>query len=115
MTRYLPAFVWLLIITYLSTSPGISLPAFSLFSADKLAHAVVYGMLVVLLWFGHRRQHDLGKYWGISVFLGATLYGAFMEYIQATYFPGRSFEFDDMIANAAGAAAGWAIGKWRFG
>ncbi len=115
MTRYLPALVWILTITYLSTNPGVSLPKFSLISADKLAHAVVYGILVALLWFGRRRRNDLGKYWGVAVFLGAAAYGALMEYIQATYFPSRSFEFDDMIANAVGAAAGWAIGKWRFG
>jgi VanZ family protein len=36
------------------------------------------------------------------IFLLATGYGAFMEWIQGTFFPNRSFEYDDMIANTAG-------------
>ena len=114
MKSYLPALGWVVIITYLSTMPGANLPKIALFSADKLAHAGVYAMLVFLCWFGHRKRNDLGLYWGLATFLAAAVYGALMEWIQATFFPYRAFEYDDMIANTVGAAIGWALGQWMF-
>jgi VanZ family protein len=116
MRSYLPALLWLLIITYLSvTSRRLPVPQFQLLSFDKLAHAAAYGLLVLLLWFGHRGRADLGRYWGITVFLGASVFGAVMEWVQATWFPHRFYELDDMIANVIGAAAGWFIGQRWFG
>jgi VanZ family protein len=90
------AMLWLGIITWLSTAPSIQLPSFSLLSADKLAHAACYALLtLLLLWAGPPR-------WWLMP-LCASLYGAFMEWVQATFFPSRFFEYDDMLANAIGA------------
>lgn len=116
MKSYLPAFIWLLIITYLSvTSNRIPVPQFQLLSFDKLAHAAAYGFLVLLLWYGHQGRSDLGRYWGIAVFTAASAFGAMMEWVQATWFPHRFYELDDMIANVAGAALGWMFGLRWFG
>lgn len=100
------AFFWLLAITWLSTRGGISLPGFSLIATDKLAHACSYGLLVWLILLS-------AKHRSTSLFVGvwafASLYGAFMEWIQYSYFPNRFFEVDDMLANAIGAALSAAV------
>jgi VanZ family protein len=108
---FLPAFVWLMIITKLSTMPGLQLPKFELISMDKLAHAFVYAVFVWLALYGisknKGRKPTLNE--GFIAFFVAASYGAFMEWVQGTFFPGRFFEYDDMLANAFGAAVAWAI------
>jgi VanZ family protein len=111
---YLPGLLWLLFVTGLSVMPGVQLPQFRLFSADKLAHAFVYGMLVLLLAYGFRRQRGelpLFRPAGLFFVLFSSGYGALMEWVQWAFIPGRFFELDDMLANALGALLGWAI--WR--
>lgn len=102
---FAPAAIWLTVVTFLSTSGGVQLPKFNLFSADKIGHAGAYAVLVWLLlwgiWKSKNREALSAEKW--LVFALATGYGAFMEWVQGTFFPGRFFEFDDMLANAAGA------------
>lgn len=105
------AFIWLLLITWLSTSPGVSLPGFTLISSDKLAHAAAYAVLTWLLLQGlpnaFKRWNRLPRHAWLCGF--AIAYGALMEFVQATFFPYRVFEFDDMIANAIGALGAWSV------
>lgn len=108
----LPALFWLVIITILSTRGGVQLPKFDLIGADKLGHAAAYCLLVWLILFGAARSGRTGFLWGLGAFLFATVYGIFMEFIQLNFFPGRFFEYDDMLANAIGALLGWAAFNW---
>lgn len=88
------------------------MPDFDLFQVDKLGHATAYGLLVWLTLWGIYRMHpaENGQWWrGFFVFLFASGFGILMEFIQLTFFPDRHFEYDDMLANATGAAAGWLI------
>lgn len=102
---FVPAAIWLVIVTYLSTSGGVPLPKFDLFSADKIGHAGAYAILVWLLLWGIWKTKNREATGGekFLVFALAAGYGAFMEWVQGTFFPGRFFEYDDMLANAAGA------------
>jgi VanZ family protein len=115
MNRYfLWAGAWLALVTYLSTMPSVALPKFDLFSADKIAHLGVYAILAALLvaaWRVYRNGRLSGRAtWGI---IGATAaYGALMEWVQLTFFPGRMAELDDMIANAVGALLGAGVVGW---
>lgn len=106
---YLPALLWLLLITGLSVMPGVQLPAFHLFSADKLAHAVVYGVLTWLLLRANTRTRQAPLSFGkeIVVLCLSTIYGVFMEFVQFAFIPGRFYEYDDMLANAFGSVMGW--------
>jgi VanZ family protein len=119
LRHFLPAIAWLIFITIVSTRPGLWLPTFNLISTDKLAHAFVYFVLTLLLLWGWDRYQTSQKApvpshnaSGLYAFGLAGGYGALMEWVQGTFFPGRSFEFDDMIANAVGAAIGWAGYRW---
>ncbi|MCB0533252.1 MAG: VanZ family protein [Saprospiraceae bacterium] len=108
-TKFLPAILWLAIITYLSTQGGISVPEFNLIQMDKVGHATAYCLLVWLLLFGWYRFEPGRATWavGLLVFLAASGYGILMEFVQFTWFPNRHFEVDDMLANAFGAAIAW--------
>ncbi len=108
-TKYLPALIWLIIITFLSTQGGVSVPDFKLIQMDKLGHATAYALLVWLLLFGWYRLGPNRVEWtvGLSVFLAASGYGVLMEFVQYSWFPNRHFEVDDMLANALGAATAW--------
>ena len=102
---YLPALIWLVIITWLSINSGTPMPKFDLFSADKLFHAAAYALLTLLILWGRSKSGPtpVPLYQLALIFVLVTGYGAFMEWIQGTFFPNRSFEYDDMLANASGA------------
>jgi VanZ family protein len=111
--HFFPAFAWLVFVTVLSTMPGVQLPRFNLIGTDKLAHAFVYGVLVWLILRGVARAGMRISLWmGLAAFACSAGYGAFMEWVQGTFFPGRFFEWDDMIANTFGAAVGWLVSRW---
>lgn len=102
---YLPAALWLAIVTGLSVSSGVPMPKFNLFSADKIGHAGAYAVLAWLLLSGfkaaNRRLPNTKEL--LIIFGLATGYGVLMEFVQGTFFPNRFFEVDDMLANAFGA------------
>lgn len=109
LKAYLPAFLWLLFITWLSVMPGVQLPSFHFFSMDKLAHAGVYGILTWLLLRGQLRIQKVSvtKSNEILILVLAALYGVLMECVQYLFIPGRFYEYDDMLANAFGVVVGW--------
>lgn len=106
---YWPALLWLLVITGLSVMPGVQLPSFQLFAADKLAHAFVYGVLTWLLLRANMRSAGTGvnSRNEIIMLCISAFYGVLMEFVQYTFIPGRFYEVDDMLANAFGCIAGW--------
>lgn len=103
----LPALAWLIVIVILSTRASVPMPSFNLMAPDKLGHAAAYGILGWLILWGLRRGLSsgmLGYAHFIGTFVFATAFGVLMEWVQYAFFPGRFYEYDDMLANAAGAA-----------
>lgn len=102
---FVPAFACLAAITYLSTSPKAPLPEIHFWSADKVGHLLMYALLAGLcLWGVHNANNRRATRLEQAVIFGvASGYGAFMEWVQSTFFPGRFFEYGDMLANTAGA------------
>jgi VanZ family protein len=107
---FFPAILWLLLITFLSTKGGVSMPTFNLFQTDKLAHAAAYFLLTWLILWGFSRwrpPQPIHLLHALSAVLFAAFFGALMEYVQFKFFPHRHFEYDDMLANTFGAMLGW--------
>lgn len=106
---YIPALLWLIFVTSLSVTPNVPMPKFDLFSPDKLAHAAAYGVFAGLLFWGFFRSKSRRPNWkeGFLIFGISTAYGILIELVQGYFIPGRFYEVDDMIANAAGAALVW--------
>lgn len=116
MTKpYLPAIVWLLVITGMSLWPKLQLPEFNLMSTDKVGHVAAYALLVWLILYGFNKQNGRKASWkeGLAIVCLATLYGTLIEFVQGNFIPGRIFGYDDMIANTAGAVAAWALHSWK--
>ena len=113
---YLPALLWLIFVTGLSVTPGVPLPKFDLFSSDKIGHATAYGLLSGLLLWGLFRSKKRLSNWkeGLLIFSLSTGYGILLEFVQGAFIPGRFYEIDDMIANAAGAALAWGVANFIF-
>ena len=91
--------------------PGLNLPEtpWDWLSADKLGHAGVYAVLSFLLLRGARLSGYGTAKVVFGVILGCGLYGILMELAQFYFFPGRHFEYLDMLANIIGAFLGWII------
>jgi VanZ family protein len=108
---FLPAFLWLSVLTGLSVLPGVQLPKVDLFSPDKIGHLVGYGILTWLILRALRPPQGgrVPARIGAWACLFAILYGILMEFVQYYFIPGRFYEYDDMMANGAGAAVAWAL------
>ncbi len=72
---------------------------------DKLAHMAVYALLACAIGFASRRQGPSAMLIG---FVGALLVGLLDEFSQM-HLPGRTAEFDDLVADAVGAALGTVV------
>jgi VanZ family protein len=113
---YLPAMGWIVLILFLCTMPGSSLPKISLLDklhVDKVVHFFLFGGTVILLAYGYYKQN--GRLSGLGLFSIAfvvTLYGLAIEFIQKYLIPNRSFELMDVLADGAGALMGALIFRW---
>ena len=100
--------IWALVILGLSIMPGISIPQTwaDLFSWDKLAHAIVYGVLSYLAFRAYALDNQVIWKHGLWIIILTSAYGVLIEIIQGTFFPGRFFEVLDIIANIIGSLLG---------
>jgi VanZ family protein len=87
--------------------PGDSFPEITLDFGDKFVHVFLYFLLMIFTYisFAEQKVADLKDKVMILSFLFTVLYGVSDE-IHQFFVPNRLFDFYDMLANAAGAAAG---------
>ena len=117
MKYYLPALIWSIVILVLSAKAGINLPEslFDLIAMDKLGHFTVYGLLTAaILWGNRKNEVSLTAKTAIIAVLISAIYGIVMELMQYYFFPGRYFEYLDIIANIIGAICGFALYKYLY-
>jgi VanZ family protein len=105
---YLPAFIWAIIILYLSATavPKLKID-FLLFDPDKVNHFAAYGLLSVLMGWGIWKTEKVLKLKVLLIILIiSSTYGVLMEIMQYLFFPNRYFDYGDMIANILGSIIG---------
>ena len=113
------ALVWAAVILVLCLTPGSALPTWEwadLISLDKLIHAVIFGILMVLLLKGFVGQPPASPLFknAVTIALVATiLYGCSMELLQQIPGLGRRGDVLDVIANTVGALGVWGWVRWR--
>jgi VanZ family protein len=104
MIYYIPAVLVGLVIFILSTFWGAKLPSPmpDTLAPDKISHFLAYFTLTWLaLWAMIRNgQYQEKKAWWLVG--GIALYGISLEIVQFSFFPGRYFEWWDMLANLVG-------------
>ncbi len=100
--------LWALLILVLCLMPGRALPRWDwadLLSLDKSVHAVLFGVLTVLLGRAFRSSGRTGPLLAWSVLLSVG-YGLATEAMQQLQALGRHGDVNDAIANTLGAVAG---------
>jgi VanZ family protein len=114
--HYLPAMGWIVLILFLCTMPGSSIPRISILDKlhiDKVVHFVLFGGTVILLAYGYYKQNKGLSNTGLSgIVIVVTLYGLAIEYIQKYLVANRSFDMMDVLADGTGAAMGALIFRW---
>lgn len=99
-----PAAVWAAVLFYLSSQPGAQLPTLFGFN-DKVGHFLLYATLGAALGYGRVRTPGAVGHWMLLAI--GLLYGVSDEFHQA-FVPGRTPSLLDLVADAAGLAAGYA-------
>lgn len=113
IVAFLPFIIWVLLIYILLTLPFKELPdaALKIPFADKLVHAFLFGVMVILLGWIYRKETFKKNSLKIFLFaIIASFYGIAMEFVQkyATNNQ-RSFSEWDMLADVIGAFIGFFI------
>lgn len=101
----LPPLLWIAIIFTLSSIPRLQLTFESVLGADKIAHAVMFLVLCLLVrraFFYQVFFPLLKTYALLGAFIFAVVYGILDEYHQ-TFVPGRVSDFYDVLADTGGA------------
>lgn len=114
--RYLlPAVVWTIVIFFIISIPGSSIPESPLFLIphfDKIIHAGIFFFLGLFSVYGFAKQGERTiikqNSYTFAVFF-CVIYGILTEVIQHFYISERSGEFADVIANTTGSVAGVAV------
>ncbi|MDF1672543.1 MAG: VanZ family protein [Vicingaceae bacterium] len=106
---YIPAIVWLVIITVISGFPGNHVPKLPVWQFDKLVHSVIYFVLSICLLYGFHSQYKAENTrlrTAVIIIIFGVFYGGFMEILQHYIFINRSGNWYDFIANAIGSVLG---------
>ncbi len=112
------AFIWAGLILVLCLVPGsvVMQPGFfDKLPVDKVVHALLFGVLYVLLVKGLERQTGYPLLQRHAVLVGftiAVLYGGATELIQEWMQLGRRGDLADMLANTIGVILGMAYLRW---
>lgn len=102
--------LWALLIFILCTIPGKDIPHVSfleLLQFDKLVHAALFFILVLLLIRGLKTQINFTTLSRNSMIIASSvsiIYGGLLEVIQGSFFEGRNADIYDFIANTFGCA-----------
>ncbi len=122
MVRFLlPSFAWGILILLLYSIPGSDVPSMDLWGVigiDKVAHATLFAIFVVILLVGFNRQnrsYGLRRRATLVAILIATMYGAVLEGIQGMVFVQRTTDIVDLMANIIGAFTGIVIFRIIYG
>jgi VanZ family protein len=99
---------WGAVILFLSLLPGGRGPSilFGIPHFDKVGHFIMYGIWAFLIFRPLFTQTDCKRKSFWLSFLIISAIGIALEFGQDTITQGRSFEYADMLANAAGAFVG---------
>lgn len=106
--------LWALCLLLLTLMPGKNMPNLDLWwliAFDKAAHFFFFSVLMMLTIIGFRKQYryiTLRNHAERGALIACVGFGASIEVIQSMI-PGRSVEYEDIIANILGCLLGYGI------
>ncbi|MBL4709636.1 MAG: VanZ family protein [Flavobacteriales bacterium] len=107
LLKWIPALMWVSIICWLSFSSLENVRVPNFFSADKVAHVIMYFILGAFLYFPLRRNR---RHYFLMMFF-ALIFASLTEFIQHFLVVNRSGELGDFLANFLGLLLALVIGK----
>ena len=118
MKKFIPVFVWAVVIFFLSVSSRVKVPESlsGLTGTDKIGHMVIYSILSILMFYGFfKSRMEMPDNQNVILIVGlCSGYGLLMEILQFSFFTGRYFEVLDIIANIIGSFIGLFVFKFFF-
>jgi len=96
---------WTCIIFYLCLAESSSLPKFSIPLKDKIVHAILYFMFIVLSYKSLHTKYRNSKSVAFIVLLSLII-GISIEILQGAITVSRSFDLFDIVANFFGSLIG---------
>lgn len=108
---YTPALVWGILILYFSLMPGNEVPTVLIELQDTVIHFCIYtvlGILFLLAKSGFRAIPVSDVYQWVT-FISCSFFGLAIELLQENFVSGRTFEWSDVFANAAGCLMVWVV------
>lgn len=119
LPNWLPTIVATVAILYLTLTPNpLPLPrAIEFNGADAVAHALMFGAYLAVLWFDlarYRFPHRMRTENGLAIAAGTVVFGSLIEVLQEAMEIGRYGEILDFCANCVGVVVVWALFHWIF-
>lgn len=114
LKRNLPAIAWALIIFVLISLPPQAIDdlPFLFKGFDKIVHAGMFFILLVLLFFGFKTQYTFEKlrsHYIISSLIVSFFWAILTELMQLIFFTYRSFELLDIFFDFIGIGIGFVV------
>ena len=100
--KYLPFFLWLIVIIGLTSFPLRGIPQVEIFGVDKLFHFFLFSVLILFFFLGFGKRS-----WKVLFFF--CLFAGINEFSQY-YVPGRDVNIYDFVFNLSGVGiAYWVL------
>ncbi|MEL6546072.1 MAG: VanZ family protein [Myxococcota bacterium] len=106
--RFVPAVLWALFIFALSSRSKLPQLPGTFPGIDKVAHAVVFGVLTLLLLFADRFPRG----WRALLWVAVAFAYGISDELHQSLVPGRSVDVLDAVADLTGALLAWAVSHW---
>lgn len=97
--KYLPFFLWIIIIIAVTSFPLKAIPEVEIFGMDKLFHFFLFSVLILFFFLGFGRKN-----WRFLYFM--VFFAAICELYQY-YIPGRFVSVYDFVFNLSGVGIAW--------
>lgn len=100
----------IMILSFSGANNFSEIPTFQLTYPDKIAHFFMYAGLALSLMIDYRRSTRTNRYnLGFVLFCFALpiILGGIVEIVQSVYFPPRTGDWFDWVADIAGVLAVW--------
>ncbi len=120
--KFIPGILWFILVLFLICLPKQEMPEiepmwwFSVIRPDKVAHAVMFGILNYLFIFPIFKTEMVESTkvnYFIWISLAASVWGLSTEFIQLLV-PGRSFDWWDWLADSIGVLMALIYIYWKF-
>jgi len=100
----------IMILSFAGANNFSEIPTFQLTYPDKIVHFLMYAVLALALMIDYRRSSRTNRYnLGFVLFCFAlpVIFGGVIEIVQSAYFPPRTGDWFDWVADIAGVLVIW--------